>query len=51
MSERQKFNRWYVNTFADADGRFTHLPRWHKADVWLAWQAATRAALPSGEQP
>lgn len=44
LSERQEFNRWYVNTFADHDGQFTHMPRWIKADLWLAWQAG-RAAL------
>lgn len=49
-SERRKFNRWFVETFSDPDHRFDHIPKWLKADLWLAWQAATRAALPQEEQ-
>lgn len=27
-------------TFQDPDGQFTHMPKWVKADLWLAWQTA-----------
>jgi hypothetical protein len=37
---RREFNAWYVRTFSDPDHRFTHMPSWLKADLWLAWQAA-----------
>jgi len=38
MTERRRFNAWFYGTFQDADGRFDHLPRWLKADLWLAWE-------------
>lgn len=48
--ERREFNRWFVETFADPDHSFTHIPRWMKSDLWLAWQAG-RAALARKETP
>jgi hypothetical protein len=47
LTDRREFNKWYVETFADSDHRFTHLPSWLKADLWLAWQAG-RAAIREG---
>lgn len=41
---RREFNRWFARKYQDADGGFTHIPRWFKADMWEAWQAG-RAAL------
>jgi len=40
---RRQFNRWFQQ-YADSDGKFTHMPRWLKADLWEAWQAG-RATL------
>lgn len=37
---RRGFNRWFSHNYQDADGRFTHLPRWFKSDLWDVWQAA-----------
>ena len=37
---RREFNRWFVRHYPDADGKFTHLPRWFKGDLWETWQAA-----------
>jgi hypothetical protein len=45
LVERREFNRWFANSYADADGKFTHIPKWLKADMWEAWQAAGRALL------
>lgn len=42
---RREFNRWFSHRYQDADGRFTHLPRWFKADLWDAW-TASREAIP-----
>lgn len=47
--ERREFNRWFVRTFSDPDHRFDHMPRWLKADLWMAWQAG-RAALSALEE-
>lgn len=37
------FGRWYNKTFCDPDGNFDHLPDWHKDDMRMAWDAATKA--------
>jgi hypothetical protein len=47
--KRREFNRWYVTTFADQDGKFTHMPKYLKADLWEAYQAG-RAALEAAVQ-
>lgn len=39
---RREFNKWFSETFADADGRFAHMLRWLKADLRTAWNEASK---------
>lgn len=42
MTDTREFNKWFSETFADADGRFAHMPRWLKADLRKAWNEASK---------
>jgi hypothetical protein len=49
---RREFNRWFSRAYQDADGKFTHLPKSLKADMWEAWQAsALTHPVPDGPAP
>lgn len=44
VERRKTFNKWFVDNHADPDGKFTHMPKWLKADLRKAWDAATAEA-------